>query len=139
MTPFNIRKKLRELVKEMLGGGDGTPASTVPQRPRWPVTFELPDGTSFQADARERDSLVLASGRGPRPISTGCADGTCSTCQVVVLAGEGQLSPADEHEVKTKADNGVDPARRLGCQTAVLGPGVHVKIINVLGEDLVEA
>ena len=138
MTPFGIRKKLKALIKEMLGGGDGGKAPSAPERPKWPVTFELPDGTSYQVDAKEHDSLVLASGRGPRPISTGCADGTCATCQVVVVAGEDQLTPADDHETKTKAENGVDPSRRLGCQTGVLGPGVHVKIINVLGEELAE-
>ena len=39
------------------------------------------------ADAKHEDSLVLASGRGPMPINTGCADGTCGTCQVDVLKG----------------------------------------------------
>lgn len=138
MTPFGLRNKLKALIKELFGGGGGTSAPTAPLRPRWPVTFELPDGTRYQAEAKEQDSLVLASGRGPRPISTGCSDGTCSTCQVVVVEGGDQLSPADEHETRTKSENGVDPSRRLGCQTAVLGPGVHVKIINVLGEELAE-
>jgi len=139
MTPFGIRNKLKAIVKEFLGGGEGTKAPAAPERRRFSVIFELPDGTSFEAEAKEHDSLVLASGRGPRPISTGCADGTCATCQVVVVTGEEMLSPPDDHEEKTKKENGVDPSRRLGCQVAVLGPGVHVKIINVLGEELVES
>jgi len=140
MTPFGIRQKIKAAIKQMMGGGSGSASGPqAPKRPRWPVVFELPDGTSFEAEAKEQDSLVLASGRGPRPISTGCSDGTCGTCQVIVMAGGDQLSPPDEHEVKTKLDNGVDATRRLGCQTGVLGPGVHVRIINVLGEELAEA
>ncbi len=139
MTPFGIRKMIKNMLKEMLGGGASkSTAPQAPARPRWPVRFELPDGTSYEAEAKEHDSLVLASGRGPRPISTGCADGTCGTCQVIVLEGGDQLTPPDDHEAKTKADNGIDPTRRLGCQTGVLGPGVVVKIINVLGEELAE-
>jgi len=139
MTPFGIRKKLKAMIKEMLGGGGGTPSGArAPARPRWPVVFDLPDGSSYEAEAKEHDSLVLVSGRGPRPISTGCADGTCATCQVIVVAGADQLTEPDEHEARTKSDNGVDPSRRLGCQVGVLGPGVHVKIINVLGEELAE-
>ena len=139
MTPFGIRKKLKSMLKEMMGGGGGgTSAPQAPQRPRWPVVFELPDGDTYEVEAKEHDSLVLASGRGPRPISTGCADGTSATCQVVVVAGADQLTSPDGHETKTKTENGVDLTRRLGCQTSVLGPGVHVKIINVLGEELAE-
>ncbi len=138
MTPFGIRNMLKAAIKEMLGGGPGSSAPSAPPRPQWPVVFELSDGTSYEVQAKEHDSLVLASGRGPRPISTGCADGTCATCQVEVLEGLEQLTPADGHEIKIKLENKVDDTRRLGCQTGVLGPGVHVKIINVLGEELAE-
>ena len=135
MTPFGIRKKL----KALLFGGSQTPIPPRPEIPRYSVTFELPDGTSFQADAKHEDSLVLASGRGPMPINTGCADGTCGTCQVEVLEGADMLSPADEYEEKTKKENNIPAERRLGCQTAVLGAGVKVRIINVFGEEPIEA
>lgn len=137
MTPFRIRSKLKAALQKARGGGSDT-GPKAPVRPSYTVRFELPDGTSYEVEAKEQDSLVLASGRGARPISTGCADGTCSTCQVEVIAGGDQLTPPDEHEAKTKTENNVDPARRLGCQAGVMGPGVHVRIINVLGEDLVE-
>jgi ferredoxin len=131
MTPFGIRSKL----KGLLGGGAASkPAPAREQKPRFPVTFELPDGSSYVADASQHDSLVMASNRGPKPIATGCADGTCATCRCEVLAGAESLSPADDHEAKTRRANGVDAALRLGCQTAVLGPGVRVRIVNVLGE-----
>ena len=106
--------------------------------PRYDVHFEIEDGRKYTASAKEGDSLVLASGRGPYPISTGCSDGTCATCEVEVLEGIGSLSTADAHEINTKRENNVSAERRLGCQTAVVGEGVRVRIVNVLGEDLVE-
>lgn len=133
MTPFGIRKKLKALLG--LGGGS-TPKA--PERPRYTVTFQLPNGEDYQVEAKEGDSLVLASGRGAYPIATGCSDGTCATCRVEVLEGHESLSQADEFETKTKTDNDIDLNLRLGCQSAVLGPDLKVRIINVLGEELVE-
>lgn len=133
MTPFGIRKKL----KALFGGGDKAGAPDKAARPpikRYKVGFELPKGGGYEAEAKHEDSLVLASGRGPQPIATGCADGTCGTCRVEVLAGAEQLSPPSDHEGNTKRINNVPPAMRLGCQTHVLGEGVKVKIINVFGD-----
>ncbi|MFT5681223.1 MAG: ferredoxin [Myxococcota bacterium] len=128
MTPFGIRKKL----KALLGGSKAPPKPAVP---KYQVTFELPDGSSYEVPAKHGDTLVLASGRGASPISTGCADSTCGTCQVEVLAGVEMLSPEDESERRTKAETSVPATNRLGCRTEVLGEGVRVKIINVFGEE----
>ena len=134
MSRFGIRKKIKTLM-----GWDGSPKPpSAPARPKYPVTFVLPNGESYVAEAKEGDSLVLTSGRGAYPISTGCSDGTCATCRVEVLEGIDSLTSADEHEKQTISDNEVPSELRLGCQSAVIGPGVTVKIINVLGEDLVE-
>jgi ferredoxin len=133
MTPFGIRKRL----KSLLGMGQD-PKPQAPPRPKYSVTFVLPDGSSYESEAKEGDSLVLTSNRGPYPISQGCSDGTCATCRVEVLAGHGALSQADGHEEETKSANGIDQELRLACQTAVLGADLKVRIINVLGEDLVE-
>ena len=129
MTPFGIRKKL----KALLSGGSKAPKK--PPVPKYPVTFELPDGTSYEVPAKKGDSLVLASGRGASPISTGCADSTCGTCHVEALDGADMLTPEDDAERKTKAENNVPAEHRLGCRTEVLGAGVRVKIINVFGEE----
>ena len=134
MSRFGIRKR----IKKMLGWDSGPRPPAAPARPRYPVTFVLPNGTSFEAEAKEGDSLVLTSGRGAYPISTGCSDGTCATCRVEVLEGGEALTSPDKLEINTKQENGIDEAFRLGCQSAVLGPSVKVKIINVLGEDLIE-
>ena len=131
MTPFGIRKKL----KKLLGFDNGPKASSNPPRPKYAVTFVLPDGQEYQEDAREGDSLVLASGRSENPISTGCMDSSCGTCEVIVLEGNDNLSPITSKETATKEANNIPPEHRLGCQTAVLGEGVKVKIINVLGVD----
>jgi ferredoxin len=133
MTPFGIRKK----IKQLLGLENNTPSPTKPTRPTYSVQFVLANDHEYSADAKEGDSLVLTSGRSEAPISTGCTDGTCGTCQVEVLEGADGLTLCSEHESKTKANNGIDASRRLGCQTAVIGTGVKVKIINVLGEELV--
>ena len=133
MTPFKIRRRLKSLF-----GLDSSSAPARPERPKYTVSFELPNGDTFEVEAKEGDSLVLASGRGAYPIATGCADSTCGTCRVEVLAGHDQLSSESALEKQTKQEQGIDEALRLGCQTAVLGAGVRAKIINVLGEELVE-
>ena len=135
MTPFKIRQRL----KSLLGVGPSKNAEpAAPPLPTFDVTFDCPDGSSYVAPAKEGDSLVLAAGRGPQPISTGCMDSTCGTCRVDVLAGHESLTDATAHEVKVKKEVGVPDAQRLGCQTGVIGLGVHVRIVNVLGEELID-
>lgn len=135
MTPFGLRRRLKCLIQSLMGGGKND-TEAVP-RPAWPVHFDLPDGTSFTVDAKEGDSLVMVSGRGPQPIDTGCADGTCATCQVEVLSGADQLTAATSGEDATKIENKVPADYRLGCQTAVIGPGVRVRIVHVFGADAI--
>jgi ferredoxin len=134
MTRLGIRNK----IKELMGFGSSAKPPSAPARPRYPVTFVLPSGESYVAEAKEGDSLVLTSGRGAYPISTGCSDGTCGTCRVEILEGEDSLTSAGEHEQQTKSDNDIPDELRLGCQAAIMSAGVSVKIINVLGEELVE-
>ena len=135
MTPFGIRRRLRALF-----GLDGVPSSKPegPARSSYQVTFECPDGSEFTTTAKEGDSLVLAAGRGPQPISTGCTDGTCGTCRVDILAGADALTAVEEHETRTKADVGVPSDQRLGCHAGVLGGGVRVRIINILGLEAID-
>ena len=135
MTPFGIRKKLKALLG--MGGGSSS-APQAPALPTYEVVFDCPDGSSYTVTAKEGDSLVYAAGRGPQPISTGCTDGTCGTCRVDVVEGGENLTVADGHELKTKADVGVPDAQRLGCQSGVIGAGVRVKITNILGEELID-
>ena len=135
MTPFGIRKRLRAMF-----GLDGVPSNREPEPARrsYQVTFECPDGSEFTTTAKEGDSLVLAAGRGPQPISTGCTDGTCGTCRVDILAGSDALTEVEVHETNTKTEVGVPPEQRLGCHTGVLGSGVRVRIINVLGVEAID-
>jgi ferredoxin len=135
MTPFGIRSRLRGLF-----GLDGVSPSKsdAPVRKSYQVTFECPDGSEFTTTAKEGDSLVLAAGRGPQPISTGCTDGTCGTCRVHILAGSESLTEVEGHETRTKADVGVPSDQRLGCHTGVLGSGVRVRIVNILGMETID-
>lgn len=130
MTPFGIRKRLRDLFGPK-------PAEPAAPRRRYPVSFSVPDGSTYLADAKHGDSLVLTSGRGPQPIATGCADGTCATCRVEVLAGADSLSAPTDHEGRTKRNNAVDASLRLGCQTHVLGEGVKVRVVNAFSGEAV--
>ena len=136
MTPFGIRKKLKGLLglDHLAGRSSAGPAEI----PRYTVSFVLPDGNGYQAQAKEGDSLVLTSGRGSDPIASACADGTCGTCRVDVLEGDGQLTPETEREVKTKAEHNIAREQRLGCQAGVLGEGVKVRIVNVFGQEPVD-
>lgn len=131
MTPFGIRKK----IKSLLGGGGGAASSApkAPEVPTYTVTFVLPDGQSYNAKAKEGDTLVMSSNRGPQPIATGCADSSCGTCRVEVLSCHDQLTPETAHEKTTKKNNQVPEEYRLGCQAGVLGEGIKVRIVNVLG------
>jgi len=132
MTPFGIRKKL----KSLLGLDASKSSSSTPKEqevPNYTVTFVVPDGGTYTARAKEGDTLVMSSNRGPQPIATGCADGTCGTCRVEVLLCHDQLTPETDHEKNTKKANNVPSEYRLGCQTGVLGEGIKVKIVNVLG------
>ncbi len=132
MTPFGIRKKLKSFVG--LGGAPVKTDARKDETPRYDVVFVQPDGKEFTVQAKKFDSLVMASGRGDYPVPTGCADSSCGTCRVEVLAGAESLAAADEHEEKVKAENKVPEHMRLGCQTAVTGPGVKIQIIDLFAE-----
>ena len=110
-------------------------ASSNPPRPKYAVTFVLPDGEEYQADAREGDSLVLASGRSEYPISTGCMDSSCGTCEVVVLAGMKVYLPLLARRPPPKKPIKLRMHIVLAVRHAVLGEGVKVQIVNVLGAD----
>ena len=131
MTPFGIRKK----IKTLFGWDDGPKPPSTPPRPQYPVIFVLPNGEEVEAKAKEGDSLVLAAGRTAYPISTGCTDCSCGTCRIEVLAGGDSLTRELDRETETKKNNDVPEDFRLACQTAVIGSGVKIRIINVLGED----
>ena len=132
MSRFGIRKRLRAWA------GSEAVGSERPTPPRFTVVFDCPDGSSFTAHAKTGDSLLLASGRGPQPISSACTDGTCGTCRVDVLEGSGSLTEQGEHELQTKTEVGVPAEQRLGCHAGIHGDGVHVRIVNVLGEELID-
>ena len=133
MSRFGIRRRLKALVN---GPSKGAPRED--PRATYDVVFDCPDGTSYTAQAKDGDSLLLTSGRGEQPISSACMDGSCGTCRVVMVDGLESLTPADVYEKGTKANTGVPAEQRLGCQAGVIGPGVRVQIINVLGEELVD-
>ncbi len=132
MTPFGIRKRL----KKLLGLDSSSSRPPAPAVPRHTVRFELPDGTSYEAKGKPGDTLSRISGRGPRPLATGCADTTCGTCAVEVLDGLDQVTAPSDHEIQTKAANGVPDDRRLACATAITGEGVVVKVFAILGDEV---
>ena len=134
MTPFGIRKRIKRLLG--LEGSTSTSAPKRPEVPRFSVRFELPDGTSYEAKGKAGDPIARISGRGPRPLSTGCADTSCGTCAVEILEGGEQVTAESDHERRTREANKVPDGRRLACATAITGPGVAVKVFSVLGEEM---
>ncbi len=132
VSRFGIRKRIRAWTRSESDGSDR------PKAPGFAVVFECPDGSSFTAHAKQGDSLLLTSGRGPQPISSACTDGTCGTCRVDVLQGSESLTEQGEHELQTKTEVGVPAEQRLGCHAGIHGDGVHVRIVNVLGEELID-
>ncbi|HCH66262.1 MAG: hypothetical protein CL927_09345 [Deltaproteobacteria bacterium] len=134
MTPFGIRKRIKNLLG--LGGSPPAPAAKRPEVPRFEVRFELPDGTHYEAKGKAGDPISRISGRGPRPLSTGCADTSCGTCSVDILEGADQVTPESDYEVRTRQENKVPDGRRLACATAITGPGVVVKVFTLLGEEM---
>jgi ferredoxin len=131
MSTFGIRKK----IKKLFGWDNGPKPPSAPPRPEYPITIILPTGKEIEVTAKEGDSLVLAAGRSAYPISTGCTDCSCATCQVEILDGNASLTREVSRETETKKANDVPESYRLACQTAVIGHGVKIRIINILGED----
>ena len=134
MTPFGIRKRLLRLF------GLGAPAAKkTPERrqiPRFDVRFELPDGSSYEARGKAGDPLARISGRGPRPLATGCGDTSCGGCAVEILEGLDQLTTESEHEIRTRKAHMVPDGLRLACSTAILGEGVVARVFSLLGEEM---
>ena len=128
MTPFGIRKKLRKLA------GRGGP----PEVERFPLTIVLPDGTEQQVVAEKHYTLVMASQSLPKPLATGCPDGTCGNCRVEVLDPSG-LSPIKdkEREVIAQWIPDATPNTRLACHARVLGPGAKVRAFNLFDLDAI--
>ena len=131
MTPFGIRKRL----KKLLGLERPPPRPKAPPAPRYDVLFKLPDDTSYTAKGKSGDTLSRISGRGPRPLATGCSDSTCGTCSVEILEGHDMVTAADDHELRTQAANQVPDDRRLACATSITGEGVVVQVFAILGEE----
>jgi ferredoxin len=127
VTPWNLRARVRSLFGAQPAAPEDEPL------PKYAVTFVLPNGEPQQAMATKGSTLVLASGNLQWPIDTGCADASCATCQIDVLAGGDQLTKRFDAEVATLARNGAPASRRLGCRAKVMGPGVSVGMVNVLG------
>ena len=127
MTPFKIRNRPKSLF------GIKEPTTNDDPLPKFAVTYRLPNGETYEVTATKGDTLVLASGRSSWPIDTGCADSSCATCQVDVLAGADALTKTSDGEKDTLSKNGASPERRLGCRAKVMGPGVVVGMVNVMG------
>ena len=133
MTPLGIRKRIKQRLG--LKPSRATPPPR-PAVPRFDVRFELPDGTSYEAKGKAGDPIARISGRGPRPLSTGCSDSSCGNCAVEILDGKGQITPESDYELRTRQENLIPDGRRLACAAAITGAGVVVKVFTLLGEEL---
>ena len=127
MTPFKIRKRigsyLRQRRREQAGPIE-----------QFDVTFILPDGSRHQVQAERHYTLVMASQTLETPIHTGCPDGRCGDCQVVILNGGSSISVPTEAErdvMDATMGKDRDPSVRLACHARVMGPGLEVRVQKV--------
>lgn len=127
MTPFHIRENLNRLLRWYHKRKRG-PIE------RYDVTFLLPDGQRQAVAAERHYTLVMASQLIETPIHTGCPDGHCGQCNVIVIEGADSLQPPSENETRVMDEmlgKDRDPRTRLACHARVQGPGITVQVQNV--------
>ena len=132
MTPFKIRKRL----KTLLGMGP-SPTPQAPALPTYEVRFECPDGESYTVTAKEGDSLVLAAGRGPQPINTGCRTEPAGHAGWMSSQGRG-VSPRQMVTRRRRRLTRVCRASALGVPDGHHRRGRGDRITNVLGEEIID-
>lgn len=76
------------------------------------ATAEVPAGTPLKEVTRNNNWTI----------SFGCEEGSCGTCLVKVVEGNGNLGPMEEKEKETLSAMGLDlNVYRLTCQCKVNG------------------
>lgn len=125
MTPFHIRKRL----KQLLGLEPATKSEDPKPPPRPRVTLVVVDaeGNEQTYQGGQGDSPLYISGNMAKPIGSGCNDSSCATCRIEVLSGAENLTPQDAHERATLKANGHPEDWRLACRTAITGGSVTVR------------
>lgn len=87
------------------------------------IRFEI-DGQSVEA--RPGESILEASFRTDRPVSTSCGGfGSCGACRIFVDEGLERLEPRNEIEAEMAGDRGFLKEERLACQTCPV-PGLRI-------------
>lgn len=129
-TPLGLRRRLRRLLGWPVPpvGAQAAAATSA----TCALIVEEPGGAVHACEAPVGSTLLAASGRLPRPVASGCADSSCGTCRVSVLAGAAQLSPQDEAERATLRAAGHPVDLRLACRAELRGDGVRVRAHEVL-------
>lgn len=120
-TPFGIRRRIKALL------GIQSQAPERADTPKVELVVVGPDGAEQSTKCDVGATLLSASGRLKRPITSGCAEGTCGTCRVEVIEGGELLAEQTGRERATLKENGYPTSYRLSCRTEMPNPGV-VKI-----------
>ena len=123
MTPWGIRKRIREIV----GGGAGSTA----REEQLSLRIQLPNGTEHEVKAEPRYTLVMASQTLETPIATGCPDGACGGCAVEVLDPAGLAQPTSAEQQLLDEKWKEKPGYRLACHARVNGSGARIKALSV--------
>jgi hemoglobin-like flavoprotein/ferredoxin len=107
------------------GLGARSPAAITTAR----LTFREP-GEKVVVHARRGDSLLSASLEYGIPHYHACnGNARCTTCRVLVLDGENNLSPRNEAERKVASDRKSPSNIRLACQARVLGDATVRRLV----------
>jgi 2Fe-2S ferredoxin len=83
------------------------------------ITLEVEENTSILEAAMEHGIPLYHTCGG---------NASCSTCRVLVLKGEENLSPIESAEAQVLDAFDLTPPHRLGCQALILKGGVSVEI-----------
>ena len=90
-----------------------------PTNPPCLESLSCPLGQSFEVE--DGTTILVAAIRNGVKLPHDCTEAICGTDKVRIVAGENNLSPADDNEELTLSMLESDPADRLGCVAKVLG------------------
>ena len=130
MTPFGIRKRLKQLFG--LEPAERSEDARPPARAK--VTLVLVDekGEEQTYQGGAGDTPLFISGNMAKPIGSGCNDSSCATCRVEILEGHENVSPQGSEELETLAANAYDENLRLACRMEILQGSVKVRAYEFL-------
>ncbi len=84
---------------------------------------------------RTNQNLLEVLNANKLSINQACgANGSCTTCRVIVHSGSSNLTPRSEIESERAAERQFSDSERLACQTFLLGDGANGGVVAAIAE-----